>query len=164
MGKILIANLPGGVCHGILTLRHISHRGSFESVFSFGWREVSSPLEVLGGSITGFFGSSAGREGTLETGWEKLAWEVEGLFKPSLFASFIPLEEPVAPYLLCIYRARVLAFWISSADIGRLWLTGTGLVVCELLPAIFCPGCSTNWTFLRSRLSGQAKELCCLIW
>lgn len=119
--KYTNANLPGGMCHGILTFWHFSHGDSFEATGCFGSRDVSTLQEVLGGSTTGFFCSSAGWEGTLETGREKLALEGEDLFRPSLFTSFIPLgEEPVFPCLLCIYRARIFAFWISSADIGRL--------------------------------------------
>jgi hypothetical protein len=62
-------------------------------------------------------------------------------------------EEPVFPCLFCMNKARIFAFWISSADIGRPWLTGAALVAWGLLPAVFWPGCSTSWTFLRSLVS-----------
>ena len=139
--------VPGGARQGISTLRHFSSKCSFWSKADF-WSKASFWSDELftcllldGGCNQVFFcASSLGLRYASDAERKSLVSN-EGLLGPSVFV-----------LLLCKNCARIFAFWISSAVIGRLLLVGTAFTIWLLL-FVFWPGCSTSWTFLRSLLS-----------
>lgn len=144
--------VPGGVRHCIWFFFNFSNNCSWKVELRFRSLKTSRFCSrYFGIGVKDFLTSfvlSCGSWGFLFSGKA-----TGGAFRPLVFCGIFSLVgELLFPYLSCKRLARTFAFWISSADIGRLLLECTALATGRFLPALLS-GCSTSRTFLRSLIS-----------